>query len=867
MGNTKLHQRQNLGGDTVYNYRFAPSCGMDVRLTTCQGDGRKAAYLKNLYRNKKKSDEAIESFPGYYRLFENFHPAGELHGVYRHTFSGKECILLHIGDGLYRIFCDDLVSMPQLLATVNDAPSRGVSFGSVFYLFDGKNVLKLVGEDRILLLGDAPYTDEMEEENCFPDTNAYIPLLWENGKEKEARNLLTAYYDITDVTSAARRNYRHFGLKLRIINDNGQDALEVYGIESGRNILFVPNEAVALGAVLPIVSIAEGAFKNAAFTTAIISQNVKYVGKEGSVGAFFNCKSLERIAFFGIETIGDNSFAGCTSLKEIVLPSTLQSVADTAFIGCVSLESVYHEGESFTAYAFDETVTCMPNTLLMAAHEGDEIRFQLDPDLYSSVYCINEESKNALGSFKRYGGWSAEILGDDQGYATLAKKAIGLCGICFDNHLSSQNDCYAFLTIEGEGALFSDQEEPTAVYDIPIPDDCGGVVSVTLDGESASYDTIYGYETGRTYATAIRFILPRASEKAVKIRIYSTGKVTGELCSYYPDYTGKALDVIRLARCSLIDRGVFYVSGNPDFPGAVFRGVWAKTDGDDALYFPNDTFSVVCSADIHALLLGKDRLAVLSDRGVYYLEHGVIAEDIPAYDGVGYRDLRYLLLKDGIYRMREGVSVSYTYLEKLSLPIDADISDYRKGSLAVWRGYLILLMGDRAYLADLDSEYRENGESLYPWYMLEGLGDRDGNPFTALLACGDALYYFTETGSVFLVDEDVEGYDTRRVQSVAISEAYDMDCSYLYKKPCRKSLTLSHCVLSPYEIVLSAAGEDGVFAEVGKVVPESESGRYETVNVGNEPPRFTRQILKISGEKLALQSAAFRYTVLKRRVR
>lgn len=863
MKNTKLHTRQNLGSDTVFNYRFEPSCGMDVRLLTRQGDGRKAAYLKNLYRNKKKNTAAIESFPGYCRLFDGFRPSGEFHGAYRHSYSDKAVIFLHIGDSLYRMFEDDRLSIPRILAKVNDAPSRGVSLGGAFYLFDSRDILKITDDERVIPLGDAAYTDEMEEENRLPDTNAYIPLLWENGKEKESRNLLTAYYDIADVTSSARRNYRHFGLKLRLVNDNGRDALEVYGIESGRKVVFVPNEAEALGELLPIVRIAEGAFQDADFTTAIISRNVREIRE----GAFADCKELIQAVIFGAEVLGESAFAGCTALREVILPSSLSDIAPSAFDDCYGLKRVYHEGESFAAYPFNEEVLLLPNTILKTAHVGDEVRFALDPNKYSSVYGVDEESKAAVGNFRRYGGWSAEVFGDDQGYVTLAKKAIGLCGICFDNHLVSQFDVYAFLTIEGDGALFSNEEEPCAVYDIPIPDDCAAIAGVTLDSVAASFRTVYSYQNGRTYATAVRFILPREHEHRVNIRIYSTGRVTGALSFYYPAYTGVALDVIRRARCLLMKRGEVYVSGNPDFPGAVFRGVWAKTDGDDALYFPSDAFSMVSASDIHALLLGRDRLCVLSESGVYYLEHGVIAEGIPAYDGVAYRDLRYLLLKDGIYRIREGVSVSYTHLEKLSLPIDGDIDDYRKGSLGVFRGYLILLLGNRAYLADLDSEYRENGEALYPWYMLDHLGDRDGNPFVAMLACGDALYFFTKTGGVFLVDDEIELYDTRRVESVAISEAYDMDCSYLYKKPCRKSLALSHVVLSPKPIVLSAAGEDGVFHEVGKVLPKGEREVSETVSVGGEMPRFTRQSLKISGERLALQSAAFRYTVLKRRVR
>lgn len=59
--------------------------------------------------------------------------------------------------------------------------------------------------------------------------------------------------------------------------------------------------------------------------------------------AFVGCTKLETVSLSAdaaLETIGERAFWGCTSLKELTLPSTLKSIGDAAFWGCTSLESV-----------------------------------------------------------------------------------------------------------------------------------------------------------------------------------------------------------------------------------------------------------------------------------------------------------------------------------------------------------------------------------------------------------------------------------------------------------------------------------------------------------------------------------------------
>lgn len=63
--------------------------------------------------------------------------------------------------------------------------------------------------------------------------------------------------------------------------------------------------------------------------------------------AFYNAKALSSVDMSlspNLTKIGENAFYGCTALKNITLPKTLQSFGSLAFQGCSNLENVYYEG-------------------------------------------------------------------------------------------------------------------------------------------------------------------------------------------------------------------------------------------------------------------------------------------------------------------------------------------------------------------------------------------------------------------------------------------------------------------------------------------------------------------------------------------
>ena len=73
-----------------------------------------------------------------------------------------------------------------------------------------------------------------------------------------------------------------------------------------------------------------------------IPQSVRLLGDGANGAVFINCESLESPMVFpeGLETIPSYMFMGCKSLKEVVLPSTLNQIYYGAFNGCISLNSI-----------------------------------------------------------------------------------------------------------------------------------------------------------------------------------------------------------------------------------------------------------------------------------------------------------------------------------------------------------------------------------------------------------------------------------------------------------------------------------------------------------------------------------------------
>lgn len=100
---------------------------------------------------------------------------------------------------------------------------------------------------------------------------------------------------------------------------------------------------------------------NAAFANSLINSisfhNIADTSVSRTQQMFYFCSRLEDVDFtnFDITLLGNFAFGGCTSLKSISIPDSVQSIGDYAFSGCALLKSITipENVQSVGNYAFN----------------------------------------------------------------------------------------------------------------------------------------------------------------------------------------------------------------------------------------------------------------------------------------------------------------------------------------------------------------------------------------------------------------------------------------------------------------------------------------------------------------------------------
>ena len=80
----------------------------------------------------------------------------------------------------------------------------------------------------------------------------------------------------------------------------------------------------------PVIEIADDSFCNSATEEAILTDGIRYIGRN----AFSGCKKLHQVVLpISMEEIGDAAFENCSSLKSVALPMSLKTIGNNAFKG------------------------------------------------------------------------------------------------------------------------------------------------------------------------------------------------------------------------------------------------------------------------------------------------------------------------------------------------------------------------------------------------------------------------------------------------------------------------------------------------------------------------------------------------------
>lgn len=111
---------------------------------------------------------------------------------------------------------------------------------------------------------------------------------------------------------------------------------------------------------LPVTEIADGAFRSSDDITKVnIGKSVKSIGD----GAFYECEELEYVIFSEnsqLETIEENVFSYCRSLKSVTFPSTVTKIGNAAFQYDYALATVtFGENSCLQSIGSDAFADCL----------------------------------------------------------------------------------------------------------------------------------------------------------------------------------------------------------------------------------------------------------------------------------------------------------------------------------------------------------------------------------------------------------------------------------------------------------------------------------------------------------------------------
>ena len=758
---------------TQYSRHITGFRGIDVTSDDSNVGEARMPYAVNMWRDwESENGAAVETMPGYRQIpwtVEDGADGAEIHSLWTARFtvgeSVKEFLVIHRGEDIAACESEarDAVRTLPVIGKVADRESKGFAFGEAFYILDGDSFYKLTRENegfQLTALGDSA--------DDIPETTAYIPTTYSDGKEYEQRNMLTNYfYNAYNVNNPEEVSYYN-GLKLAVLSEE-EKTLKVTGVFFGITHIYIPSETVWGGKTYKITTIEMGAFNNNAYIQSVVaSEGVTTVNG----GAFASCNKLETVVLHGVKTLGAIAFTRCPNLKRVILPKSLTTIGTNALqTGYEGKSWFYFEGSQSEAdaiglpEAIPEDAALTVDTALVEVAAGNTFRIPLDTAQYTNNRILGNYVSGAIEYVGEY-----EITDENKGVATGEEfKAIDRAswvGIAFTDDSGSSTKL-AVVTVTKDGTAVSEQETSIASFRFDIYDPCREVISVTLDGEELEVEA-NGNELPMYYLLSetlgekqyIRAVILTADKNklygkrlVIKGLAYDsefTSSQAGKDFTYESGgYSGTSIDAIR--KCTVFAEfdGRIFLTGNKHLPNTVFYSHRNLTGVNDPTYFGqlnyfNDGAGMTPNA---SLLSTPSFLAVIkADDGggaIYYhtaeaTEFDILPKIYPGVKGnagigslgpcVNFRDDPVFLSKMGL----EGISLSSVNSERgvyhRSTNVDKWLLQGTYPAQAVeWKGYLVILRNGEIFLADSRQFAKhETGGYQYEWYYLYDVGEYVG---------------------------------------------------------------------------------------------------------------------------------------------
>ncbi|MBO5907173.1 MAG: leucine-rich repeat domain-containing protein [Clostridia bacterium] len=292
---------------------------------------KRYCYTENMYRDRYSDDGAIESIPGFRRLYSF---EGKINAIHKWTLGdGKEFIFVHAEDKLYRFEKDGYDSLSDIgpITTLKDTKSSAVAFERSLYILDG---------EKITVVDEYGNVKQITRDG---GENLYTPLCYTDRQPHEDRNMLTS--DFTEsylVSSASDIRYGTPEIIYSVTDDENK-CCAVVGIKSGHAPdVYIPSFTKIGKEIYKVSTIAPMSFfYNLNIKSVTMSEGLEHVGSF----CFWGCTSLEKVVLSNtVRTVEDSAFYKCSALQELYIGLGLQKISISALHSCSSLAEINYAG-------------------------------------------------------------------------------------------------------------------------------------------------------------------------------------------------------------------------------------------------------------------------------------------------------------------------------------------------------------------------------------------------------------------------------------------------------------------------------------------------------------------------------------------
>lgn len=281
------------------------------------------------------------------------------------------------------------------------------------------------------------------------------------------------------------------------------------------------------------------------------------------------------------------------------------------------------------------------------------------------------------------------------------------------------------------------------------------LISVKADGKDIPYNAIsekVREDDGEKWYIRKVIVSPEHVGKQLEVEVECAPSVfasAGEFLDFYtgnPEYEGTTLEAINRCTVSCQFDGRLFFTGNPALPNTIFYTQRNLTGYNDPTYIGilNYVSDGVGNTPNTAMVAASGTLMVFKgdtaqDGSVYYhtgqdTDSDLVPRIYPSTAGVPgigclgaavnfYDDVCFLSRRGLEAIGKQTVNLERT-VEHRSSNVDRALigEELSRARFAEWDGYLVILCGSRAYLADSRQIFRHaTGVSQYEWYLIDDL--------------------------------------------------------------------------------------------------------------------------------------------------